>query len=296
MGVDVGDRDGRPRAQASPAGRGLGQPAGDRTEAVDVARHLVVDDRGQAGLEAAEERGVRKAVALRPLGLVARGAGVARLRPGELPDDPVGGLDQPVRGTVDPWRLVEDLEALGVEPLRRDPAPVSRQPRLAAGCGQRVDAVRLGLRGVVLPELDPGVRFATELGHLAQRRAVGRGREHRARGEVDADADDVSGVDPGGRQQLSDGRPDRRDIVGRVLERPIGLEDDVVVWSRQPAVDDAVGVRVDGRRQLRAGRHVDHHRAPGLGPEVDADGDRHRAPSPSSSSRPPPGVAPPGCP
>ena len=132
VGVDVGDRDGRPRAQARPARRRLGQPAGHRAEAVDAARHLVVDDRGQAGLEAGEERRVGEAVALRPLGLVARGAGVAGLRPGELPHDPVGRLDQPVRRAVDARRLVEDLEALGVEPLRRDPAAVARQPRLAA--------------------------------------------------------------------------------------------------------------------------------------------------------------------
>jgi hypothetical protein len=63
--------------------------------------------------------------------LVAGRAGVAGLDAGELPDDPVGRLDQPVGPAVDLGRLVEDLQRLAEEPLARDLAAVARQPRLA---------------------------------------------------------------------------------------------------------------------------------------------------------------------
>ena len=134
VGVDVGDGDRRPRPQARsmrrppPTGRPPTPPSGR-----DVARHLVVDDAREARVERAEERRVREPVRLRPDRLVAGRARVARLDAGQPPDDPVGRLDEPVGRRVDVRRLVEDLEALGVEPLRRDPAAVARQPRPRRG-------------------------------------------------------------------------------------------------------------------------------------------------------------------
>ena len=271
VGVDVGDRDRRTGRESGPHRGLLGEPTGLPAERGDVAGHLVVDDPLETRVEGPEERWLGEAVGPRPDRLVAGGAGVANLPAGQAPDHPVGRLDQAVGRAVDVGRLVEDLERLGVEPLGRGPAAVACEPCLAAVLGQRVDAVGLGLRGVMLPELDPGVRLGTELGELAERSAVGGRGQHRAGGEIDADPDDVSGVDLRLAQHVGHGRADRGDVVGRVLERPFGFEDNVAVRRRQPVVDDAVGVFVDSGRDLGATLDVDQHGATGLGAEVDAD-------------------------
>ncbi len=99
---------------------------------VEVARHLLVDHMFQARVERLEEFLGREALALRPDGLVAGGAGVARLHAGQLPDHPVRGFEQPVGRGVDIRGFVQDLQRLGKEPLRGDLAAVARQPRLAA--------------------------------------------------------------------------------------------------------------------------------------------------------------------
>ena len=96
----------------------------------------------------------------RPQGLVAGRAVVARLDPGQLPDDPVGRLDQTVGGAVELGRLAQDLERLREEPLGRDLAAVAIEPRFAELAGDPVDVVGLGLRRVMLPQLHPGVRVS----------------------------------------------------------------------------------------------------------------------------------------
>ena len=158
VGIDVADGHRRAGPQAGPRGRLLGQATGALADGSDVARQLGVDDVAQPRVERGEVVGVGEAVALRPHRLVAGGAGVAGLDPGEPPDDPVGRLDEAVGGGVRVGRLVEDLEDLGEEPLRRDLAAIAVEPGLAGRPGGVVDAVGLGLGGVVLPELDPGVR------------------------------------------------------------------------------------------------------------------------------------------
>ena len=192
-------------------------------------RIFVSTTSANAGSRAAEVGRVGEAVALRPHRLVAGRARVPRLDPGQLPDDPVGRLEQAVRGGVDLRRLVEDLEGLREEPLRRDLAAVAVQPVLPGRPGDLVDAVRLGLRGVVLPELDPGVRVRAEGGEHREGGAVGGRREHRARRHVDPDADDVGRVHGG----LADDRRDRGlehvEVVVGVLERPVGRQDHVLV-------------------------------------------------------------------
>ena len=250
--VDVRDRDRRPGHEARPGGGPLGEAARPVADRDDPARHLLVDDVLEARIERGEVVRGREAVALRPDRLVAGRAGVARLDAGELPDDPVGRLDQPVGRVVDLGRLVEDLERLREEPLGRDLAAVAGEPRLAPLGRDRVDPVGLRLRGVVLPELDPGVRVAAEAVDEAERRAVGDRRQHRARGEVDADADDVRGVDARLGEERRHGFLERPDVVLGILERPVGLEAHVVVGRRQVLVDHAVPVCVDGGRELAA--------------------------------------------
>ena len=67
----------------------------------------------------------------RPERLVAGRAVVPRLDAGQLPDDPVGRLDQAVGRRVDLGCLAQDLERLREEPLGRDLAAVALEPRLA---------------------------------------------------------------------------------------------------------------------------------------------------------------------
>ncbi len=116
------------------------------------------------------------------------------------------------------------------------------------------------------------MRLPAEGVEEAQRGAVGGGREHRARGEVDADPDDLTRVDRGTGDQATDGLAEGLEVVVRVLEGPVGTEDHVAVGIRQAGVDDAVGVRMDLDAVDAPVRHVDEDRARRLGPEVDADG------------------------
>ena len=241
-----------PARQAGPARRP--RPTGRRRarRRWRMSRRILVSMTSrEPRIERREVGRVREPVALRPHRLVAGRAGVPRLDAGEPPDDPVGRLDQPVGGRVDLRRLVEDLERLREEPLRRDLPAVPVQPRLARRARDRVDPVGLGLGGVVLPELHPGVRVRPEGRQLAQRRAVGRRRQHRAGREVDPDPDDVGGVDAGGREHRRDGRLEDAQVVVGVLEGPVGRQDDPLVGGRQVLVDDAVAVRLDGGRELR---------------------------------------------
>ena len=83
----------------------------------DLPRELVVDDVLEPRVESGEVRVVGEAVVLRPHRLVARGAARAGLDPGQLPDDPVAGIDQAVGAGVELRCLVEDLERLGEEPF-----------------------------------------------------------------------------------------------------------------------------------------------------------------------------------
>jgi hypothetical protein len=188
-----------PTATAMPSGRPVqaaasgGQPAGQGAQLGDRLLDLV-------GEEAGEVRVQRRQVVRRRVGavladrLVARRAGVAHVGAAQLPDDPVGRLDPVVHPVVDLAVLLEQLQALGQLPLRGQLAAVAGDPRLAALVRQRVDPLGVRLGGVVLPQLDVGVRPVGQLRQLAQRGAVGQRRQHGAGGEVGADADDLGRV------------------------------------------------------------------------------------------------------
>src|SRR5213080_1792466 len=131
------------------------------------------------------------AVVLRPDGLVARRALVTRLLACELPHDPVCRLDQPVGSGIDLRRLIEDLPRLGKEPFGADLATVALQEGVSQLAGNLIELVGFGLRGVVLPQLDPGVWHIPPLRQETERCAVRRGREHGTGREVNADADHI---------------------------------------------------------------------------------------------------------
>ena len=173
VGVDVADGDGDALGQPGPGGRLGGQPPASPS--------------GRSWCSSLSSRSPRTAVRARRGSpgrgsavlvdaLVAGRAGVADVGAAQLPDDPVGGLDPVVHRGVDLRVLLEELQALGELPLGGDQPAVARQPRLAALGGQGVDPVGLRLRGVVLPQLDVGVRTSGNSWQLAQRGAVGQGR------------------------------------------------------------------------------------------------------------------------
>ncbi len=171
-----------------------------------------------------------KALRFRPDGLVAGRACVARLHPRQLPDHPVGGLDQAVGGGVHLRRFVEDLPGFGEEPFRADLAAVAVQEVVAQSPGDFIQLVGFGLGGVMLPQLDPGMRLVAPLGQEAERGAIRLGGQHRAGRKVDADADDIRGIDAALFEHSRDGVLEHLDIVVGVLERPVGFETNVALW------------------------------------------------------------------
>src|SRR5436309_15616319 len=111
--------------------------------------------------------GRRQAGLRRPQCLVAGGRPLAALDPGQVPHDPVGGLDEPARRVVDLAVLEPQLDQLWEIPLGGDPTPVAPDEALLplqANIGQ---AVGYGLRRVVLPELGPGMRMRAPALELA---------------------------------------------------------------------------------------------------------------------------------
>ncbi len=156
MGVDVGDRHRNAGWEAGRLSERRGEAASAGAQGGEVAGHFAVDHLGEVRMERREvvARGV---VAVLHHGLVPGRAGVADLHPGELPDHPVGRLEQPVGGVADFRVLLENLQRFGEEPLAADLAAVALQPGLPAGAGGVVDLIRLGLAGVMLPQFHPGV-------------------------------------------------------------------------------------------------------------------------------------------
>ncbi|GAB4006744.1 hypothetical protein GCM10029992_58520 [Glycomyces albus] len=135
--------------------------------------------------------------------------------------------------------------------------------------GEGVDAVGVGLGGVVLPQLGPGVGPLAVLLELAQRGAVGQGGQDGAGGEVGGDPDDLVGADAGGRERLGDGMAQHVAPVVGGLERPTAGQGNV--GSRERLLDRAVPVDVLGAGEFAAvGDSGDDHSS-GEGSEVDPD-------------------------
>ena len=89
------------------------------------AAHLFVDDVLQARVQCFEECIWREALALRPDALIPGRAAIARLHPGQHPDHPIGGFDEPVSRRIHLRGLVQDLPDLGEKPLGADLAAVA---------------------------------------------------------------------------------------------------------------------------------------------------------------------------
>ena len=271
-----------PTATAMPSGRPVHAAASAVSvpacspSCADAVLELVDDEVAEAGRERVEE--LRRRV--RPVledALVAGRARVADVGPAELPHDPVGGLDPALHPVVERAVLLEELEPLGELPLRGDQPAVARQPGLAARAGEVVDPVGLALRGVVLPQLDVGVRPvrrrpstslsgvpSASVGTIVQ--AVKSVAMPMTPRRVDAGGGD--GGRHGDAQHLA--------VVLGHLQRPLRRERRSVPArpgqvGRQGALEHGVRVGVDGGAELGAVGDPDDDGTAGQGAVVDAD-------------------------
>ncbi len=266
--IDVADRHRHRLGEAEPSSDLRPQRPGARPErrelGPELRRRLL-----EAGIGGVEVLDGRQPFLRGPHRLVAGGAALAPLDAGQVPDDPVGRLDEPVAGVVDLAVLEPQLDQLREVPLGGDAPAVAREEGLRAFRGNLVEAVGDRLGGVVLPQLRPRVAPAAPalLGH--QRGAVAGHGQDGAGGEVDTEADDVLAR---GRHLLEHRRDrllEHRHPVVRVLERPVGRQ--LLGGPGQLAVDHPVRIADLADRGLRSAGEVEQQRAARLRAEVDAD-------------------------
>ena len=202
-----------------------------------------------------------------PRGLVTRSARVTGQFAGQLPDHPVTALDNPAGGRVYLRIFFEYVQRLWDQPLRGDFAAVPCQPRFAPFRGAFVNPIGLGLRGVMFPQLHPGVR-AVSIGFegMEWRALICSGHDRTGR-KVDTDADHIFRAGAFSEDGLC-GRFQRRQPVRRILQRPVGGKRHGAVW--QSLVDHAIGVWLDGCGDDFTGRHVYEHGACGLRAEIES--------------------------
>ena len=98
------------------------------------------------------------------------------------------------------------------------------------------------------------------------------------------DPDHLTRLHAGLGENPRDGVLERPQVVLGVLQRPVGLQPNVIVRLRQAFVDDTVCVRVRRGGELAPVRAVDEDGAPRLGAEVERR-PRMRRPSRGSSLR-----------
>ena len=251
MGVHITDRHGDTGAQAHAGGHGRGQFASLATQG--HGRAELINEVFQLGVEGLAEVPTGEAPLGGPNRFVARRAGVAGLDARELPHDPVGRFNELGGGVIDLRGLVSDLGNLGEQPFRGNLAAVLDQPGLATFRRQGVEAVSPRLRGMVLPQLGPGVGVALPSICKAQRRAIRQGRQDRAGGEVGTDSDDLGRID----FRLGEDGPGRNlqhgQVIRRVLKCPIMAEDRAI---GQGLIEHHVGIGIDRTGDFATGGDI----------------------------------------
>ncbi len=232
----------------------------------DLSRQLVGQG-SQRGMERGKEVRARKAALAAPQSFVAGRARVADERAAQLGGHPVAGFDEAEGRIVDGGVFFEDLQDLGAEPFRRSPPAVVGEERLAALPCHRVDAIRLRLRGMVLPQLHPGMGPRGHLGAQAQRPRVAIDRQDRARREVDADADHARGLDRGSPNGAAHRFAHRFEVITWMLQRPLGPKP--CAGARQGPLDHPVAIRRDRGAALCSGLRFDDDGTDRRGAEVE---------------------------
>jgi hypothetical protein len=221
--VDVADCHGNAFGQAGPGGSLCGEAAGSAAKRRERVLEFVLCKGREGRVECTEKIGRRPDTVLVDA-LVTSRADVAGLDAAQLPDDPVGCFDPTVGRGVHLWIFLEQLQTFGELPFRRNAAAVSRQPGLAARGGERVDAIGVCLRGMVLPELHVCMRAVAELIGARQRCAVGEHGQYRARGEVGRDTDHLRWRDAARGDRLRYGLAQHIDVILGVLQGPVGRQ------------------------------------------------------------------------
>src|SRR5690606_14862582 len=91
------------------------------------------------------------------------------------------------------------------EPLRTDFPAVAVEESVAFFASDLIQAVSLGLGGMMFPQFHPRMRVVAKFGQEAQWRAVLFGWEHGASGEVNPHTDDIFSTDAAFLQNRRDG-------------------------------------------------------------------------------------------
>ena len=196
----------RPVQRRRPLGRDrlLRSPSGRR-----VARHLLVDDVARSADRAPRSsRRDGKPSRFDQSPCSRRCSSLRVSTAGQLPHDPVGSLDQPPRRARRPRGLVEDLQRLREEPLGRDLAAVPRRAtaRLARAATALIRSAS-GWAAWCFQSFTQACGWRRRSASVAQRRAVGGVGSIVHDGEVDADPDDVRGIDAGRGEHARDRLP-----------------------------------------------------------------------------------------
>ena len=172
-----------------------------------------------------------------------------------------------MRGGEHVWGGILDAPDLGPEPLGGVHSAAFCQVVGADRFGQGSDFGGLGVGGVVFPQPYLGIDVVFKFFRQRERCAVGVDWDRRAAGGVDADADDVLGIEllvPGFGLfdcPLDDGL-EAVDVVLRVLARDVRVA--------RVGEDPELARRVfeDGAAQLAAVGEIDQQRAAGVGSVV----------------------------
>ena len=157
MGVDVADCDGVPSGSPVSAAASYGEPSRRVAELADLGGELLLGEAGEGRVQRRQEVAVGVAAVLVDA-LVAGGAGVADVATVSCQMIQSAASTKWSIAGVELGVLLEQLEPLRELPLARDQAAVAADPGLPPRVRELVDAVGLRLGGVVLPELDVGVR------------------------------------------------------------------------------------------------------------------------------------------
>ena len=201
--VDVRDRDRRPGAKPGPAPpRARSSTPARLPSGAICARHLLVDDVLEAADRAprsSRRTGSRRASTTSPCSRPCSSLRVST--PVSCQTTQSAASISRSAARVDLGRLAQDLQRLREEPLGRDLAAVALEPRLAP-LARRPALIRSasGWAAWCFQSFTQACGSRRSSRQLAQRRAVGERRQHRAGGEVDPDADDLRRVDAASRR------------------------------------------------------------------------------------------------
>src|SRR6266496_2375721 len=254
--------------QPGPECRFLSETTSLRPERRELARHLLIDDMFHARIKRPEKRIRWKALALRPDGLVSCRALVARLHSRKLPHHPISRFNQPISGGIDLGSLVQDLPRLWEEPLGANFAAVTVQKSISHLTRDLIQPVRFGLRGVVFPQFDPGVRLVAPLRQETERRTILCGGKHSAGCEVDTDANHIIWNYTALGQHCRYCRLEYFQIIVGILQRPVMSEHNRSTGER--LIDHAIRIQVHTTCLFSSSRDIHKHCATRFRTEVNA--------------------------